>query len=115
MKVKNESIKELVESVESLTRIAYPEASPGLQDMLGRDHFIDTLPEDVKNLSGATSVIVDISRDCIRIGAPSVSKLHGSSWGERKVDKGISITPSPVNAEDTKFGRLEPMINLLLQ
>ena len=43
MKVKEESIQELVESVESLTRIAYPEASPGLQDVLARDHFIDAL------------------------------------------------------------------------
>lgn len=44
VKGKDESLPELhVESVESLTRTAYPDASPELQDVLAKDHFIDRL------------------------------------------------------------------------
>ena len=51
MKGKEGSKPELVESVESLTRTAYTEASPELQYVLARDHFIDALPGDVLSVS----------------------------------------------------------------
>lgn len=43
---KDESLPEFVEAIENLTRRAYPDASLELQEVLARDHFIDTLTED---------------------------------------------------------------------
>ena len=37
---------ELAEYVETLTRAAYPDASPELQDIIARDNFIDALSDD---------------------------------------------------------------------
>ena len=45
-KTKKESIPELAEYVETLTRAAYPDASAELQDIMARDNFIDALPDD---------------------------------------------------------------------
>jgi hypothetical protein len=46
IKKREESLPELAESVECLTRKAYPDASNDLQDILARDHFIDALYEE---------------------------------------------------------------------
>ena len=46
IKKREESLPELAESVECLTRKAYPNASNDLQDILARDHFIDALYEE---------------------------------------------------------------------
>ena len=46
VKRREESLPELAESVEGLTRKAYPDASSDLQDVLARDHFIDALYEE---------------------------------------------------------------------
>ena len=45
VKTKDETLPELVEGVESLTRTAYPDASQELEDVLARDHFIDALTD----------------------------------------------------------------------
>jgi hypothetical protein len=39
-------MSELAETVETLTRTAYPDASTELQDIVARDNFIDSLPDD---------------------------------------------------------------------
>ena len=46
IKKREESLPELAESVECLTRKAYPDASNDLQDILARHHFIDALYEE---------------------------------------------------------------------
>ena len=46
IKRREESLPELAENVETLTRKAYPDASTELQDVLARDHFIDALYEE---------------------------------------------------------------------
>ncbi|CAB3985145.1 Retrovirus-related Pol poly from transposon 412 [Paramuricea clavata] len=43
---KEESIPELAESVETLTRAAYPDASSDLQDTIAKDNFIDALLDE---------------------------------------------------------------------
>ena len=43
---KEESIAELAEDIEYLTRLAYPEATASMQDSLSKDQFIDSLPEE---------------------------------------------------------------------
>ena len=43
---KGETLPELVECVESLTRTAYPDATSELQDVLGRNHFLDALTDE---------------------------------------------------------------------
>ena len=46
VKKREESLPELAESVESLTRKAYPDASTELKDGPARNHFIDALYEE---------------------------------------------------------------------
>ena len=46
VKRRDETLPELVEGIESLTRAAYPDASQELQDVLARDHFIDALTDE---------------------------------------------------------------------
>ena len=46
IKRREESLAELAENVETLTRKAYPDALAELQDVLARDHFIDALYEE---------------------------------------------------------------------
>ncbi len=43
IKKREESLPELAESVECLTRKANPDASNDLQDILARDHFIENV------------------------------------------------------------------------
>ena len=45
-KGKEQWMSELAETVETLTRTAYPDASTELQDIVARDNFIDSLPDD---------------------------------------------------------------------
>ena len=53
MKLKNrvrkreEGLTELAD-VEKLIRLAYPEADPTMMEVLGIDHFIDALPEEMR-------------------------------------------------------------------
>ena len=42
---KEESLPELLEDIERLARLAYPEAAPEMLELLGKDHFIDSLPD----------------------------------------------------------------------
>ena len=52
MKLKNrvrkreEGLTELAEDVEKLIRLAYPDADPAMVELLGIDHFIDTLLDE---------------------------------------------------------------------
>ncbi len=52
MKLKNrvrkreESLPELVEDVERLVRLAYPDAAPTILEVLAKDHFVDALTDD---------------------------------------------------------------------
>ena len=45
MRKRKETLPELAQAVQRLTRQAYPNAPTSLQDTLARDHFIDALPE----------------------------------------------------------------------
>ena len=42
---REETLPELSQAVQCLTRQAYPAAPSSLQDTLARDHFIDALPD----------------------------------------------------------------------
>ena len=46
VKRKEESLVELAEDIEYLTRLAYPEAARSMQESLAKDQFIDSLPEE---------------------------------------------------------------------
>ena len=46
VKHKEESLAELAEDIEYLTRLAYPEAARSMQESLAKDQFIDSLPEE---------------------------------------------------------------------
>ena len=45
-KRRDETLPELVEDVERLTRLAYPEAAEAMVIVLAKDQFIDTLPDE---------------------------------------------------------------------
>ena len=46
VKQREETLPKLSEDIERLSRLAYPDAPPSLQDVLARDQFIDSLPEE---------------------------------------------------------------------
>ena len=41
-----ESLPELAGDVERLSRLAYPDATPGMIDVLAKDQFIDTITDE---------------------------------------------------------------------
>ena len=45
MRKREETLPELAQAIKRLTRQAYPDASASLRETLGRDHFLDALPE----------------------------------------------------------------------
>ena len=45
MRRREETLPELAQAIRRLTRQAYPDASASLRETLGRDHFLDALPE----------------------------------------------------------------------
>ncbi len=47
---REESLPELLEDIERLVRLAYPEAAPEMLELLAKDHFIDSLPDEDKRL-----------------------------------------------------------------
>lgn len=124
VKGKEESMSELVESVESLTRTAYPDATPELQDVLARDNFIDALQEDdlrlrirqarPQSLQAALETALEL--ESFQLASRHRNRwLRGSSWNVRKVDEENPNAQLPSNEGNTKFERLEAMINQLLQ
>ena len=46
MKRRDETLPELAEDVECLTRLAYPEAAEAMVIVLAKDQFIDALPNE---------------------------------------------------------------------
>ena len=50
MRHKEETLPELAEDVDRLTRLAYPDASTAMLQVLARDQFIDSLPHDEMRL-----------------------------------------------------------------
>ena len=46
MKKRDESLPELAEDIERLTRLAYPEAAETMIAVLAKDQFIDVLPDE---------------------------------------------------------------------
>ena len=43
---RDESLAELTEDVEHLVRLAYPEAAEAMVEVLAKDQFVDTLPDE---------------------------------------------------------------------
>lgn len=82
---KGETLPELVECVESLTRTAYPDATSELQDVLGRDHFIDALSDEDLRLRIRQAKPRSLSSDLkfVRLSPgwkPHQRNLHGSRY-----------------------------------
>ena len=46
VKQRDESLPELAEDIERLSRLSYPDAPPTLRDVLARDQFMDALPDE---------------------------------------------------------------------
>lgn len=46
VKQRDESLPEMSEDIERLSRLAYPDAPPTLRDVLARDQFMDALPDE---------------------------------------------------------------------
>ena len=46
IRCQEETLAELAEDIEYLTRLAYPDATPVMQESLAKDQFIDSLLEE---------------------------------------------------------------------
>ena len=49
LRKKEESLPELAEDVDHLTRLAYPGAAPEMIEVLAKDQFIDAQDEDIRH------------------------------------------------------------------
>ncbi len=47
---REESLPELLDDIEHLVRLAYPEAAPEMLELLAKNHFTDSLPDEVLRL-----------------------------------------------------------------
>jgi uncharacterized protein YoxC len=120
-KTKEESMPELAEYVETLTRAAYPDASAELQDIMTRDNFIDALPDDdirlkirqsrPSSLQAALESAIEL--ESFRLASRHRSRsLRDSSWNVRKVEE--TKDDSGREVENSSIKRLERMMDALL-
>ena len=120
-KNKEESMPELAEYVETLTRAAYPDASAELQDIMARDNFIDALPDDDVRLkirqsrppSLQAALESAIELESFRLASRHRGRLsRNGSWNVRKVEETKDIPEK--EAENSSIKRLEQMMDKLL-
>ncbi|XP_028419213.1 uncharacterized protein LOC114544926 [Dendronephthya gigantea] len=123
-KNREESMAELAESVETLTRTAYPDASTDLQDVIARDNFIDALPDDDMRLR-----IRQLRPSSLQVALQNAMELEsfhqasrhrqrwqrsGSSWNVRQVEETSRIAPK-TSEETSSIERLEKLVDQLLK
>ena len=116
-KTKEESMPELAEYVETLTRATYPDASAELQDIMARDNFIDALPDDDVRLkihqsrppSLQAALESAIELESFRLASRHRGRLwRNGSWNVRKVEETKDVP------ENSGIKRLEQMMDKLL-
>ena len=116
---REESLPELAQAIRRLTRLAYPDATATLREALGRDHFLDALPDSAmrwrihqtrpKSMKEALTVAVELeafqAADRQRPGARAVypPRQEGRSTGE---------SPAPTEAR-TLRDEVQEMRSLL--
>jgi hypothetical protein len=117
---KEESIPELAESVETLTRAAYPDASSDLQDTIAKDNFIDALLDEdmrLKVRQARPQSLQAALENALELESFQLASRHrnrtprGPSLNVRKVNENIP----PESDENSSIKRLELMIDRLLQ
>ena len=70
MRRRDESLPELAEDIERLVRLAYPDATEPMVEVLAKDQFVDALPEEEMRLCirQHKPVFEGHSGNCIRDG-----------------------------------------------
>ena len=114
-KSKEESMLDLAESVETLTRAAYPDVSADLQDTIARDNFIDASQDDdmqlkirqARPISLQAALENALELESFQLASRQRSRApRGPSWNVRKVDGAAARD----NA-DSSINRLEVMLD----
>ena len=124
VKRRDETLPELVECIESLTRAAYPDASQELQDVLARDHFIDALTDEdlrlrirqAKPQSLQKALEIALELESFQLASKHRNRLSSGPIGHlRKVEKDATGPPvqSRSEKEDEKEGRFERLENTI--
>ena len=124
VKRRDETLPELVEGIESLTRVAYPDASQELQDVLARDHFIDALTDEdlrlrirqAKPQSLQKALEIALELESFQLASKHRNRLSSGPIGHlRKVEKDATGPPvqSRSEKEDEKEGRFERLENTI--
>lgn len=130
LKRRDETLPELVEAVETLTRTAYPDAPPSLQDVLGRDHFIDALTDEdlrlrvrqTKPQSLQAALETALELESFQLANRHRNRLLRDSVGHVRIIEEDSRTPAmnstsnkQENHGNDKLQRLEGVINELIK
>ena len=85
IKHKEESLIELAEDIEYLTRLAYPQVARSMQESLAKDPFIDSLPEEDMRLKIHLDQPKSL-RDAVELPLEPGSKLtEGEGCPSRKL------------------------------
>ena len=99
-KSKEESTPDLAESIETLARAAYPDASPDFLDTIAKDNFIDALQDDdmglkirqarPKSLQAALENALEL--EYFQLASRQRNRMaRGQAWNVRKVEEDVQI------------------------
>lgn len=98
---RDETLPELAEDIESLARLAYPDASSTVLETLTRDQFIDALTDDEIRLRVAQSRPTSL-REALGVAL----ELESFSLAARRRTRPVRIIEAPIKPADTDSGEL---------
>ena len=119
---REETLPELAQAVQRLTRQAYPNAPTSLQDILARDHFIDALPESEVRWridQARPRSLRDALTTALEIEAFYVADRHRTRIQARAVFPPSPHAPVPTSSQgddlQRQVGELRQVVNQLLK
>ena len=90
---RDEDLPELAEDIEWIARLAYPQATQSMLDLLAKDQFIDSLPDEDMRLRIKQSPPSSL-REAFRV-AVELDSFHQASRQWSRAVRGVKMKKSP--------------------
>ena len=115
---REETLPQLAQAVQRLTRQVYPNAPTSLQDTLARDHFTDALPERWRIHQGRPRSLRNALTTALEIEAVYVADRHRTRIQARAVFPPSPEAPVSTSSQgddlQPQAGKLRQVVNKLL-